>query len=91
MLLLLDLERDFENDFDFTDFMDLSLIEVLLLSVPFLPTDDFLCDLFVMVLYYLKLSVVFWLFDRSELLPPFSTELLVPTRLLTDDFDLDLD
>ena len=59
MFLLLDLERDLENDLDFTDFMDLSLKVLLLSVVPFLPIDDFLSDPFVIVLYYLRLSVVF--------------------------------
>lgn len=39
MLMLLDLERDLDNDFDFTDFIDLGL-KVLLLSAPFLVIDD---------------------------------------------------
>ena len=62
MLMLLDLERDFDNDFVFADLMDLSLKLLLLSVVPFLeilPFDDFFWDLFVMVLCYLRLSVVF--------------------------------
>lgn len=58
VLMLLDLERDLDNDFVFADFIDLSLME-LLLSVTFLPFDDFFRDLFVMVLCYFRLSVVF--------------------------------